>query len=182
MNITKNIIGALLAISILTVSAMAVSASSHEEVKQAVADGDYDTFIELTQDRPNAQEITQDDFAKIQEAHTLAESGDREGARAIFDELGLKPHKGQKSEKRQEFRQAIEDGDYDTWAARVTDRGGEPTEANFAVIQQAHELHQAGDHEAAKELLEANGIERPQGKRGEHRGGDCKGPQGEPQE
>jgi anti-sigma28 factor (negative regulator of flagellin synthesis) len=178
MNITKNIIGALLAISILTVSALAVSAANQEEVKQAIQDGDYETFQELTQDRPNAPEISEDDFSKLQEAHGLMESGDQEAAKAIFEEIGLKgPRGGHHGERGGEIREAVESGDYETWAAAVEERGGDSSQATFEIIQKAHELHKTGDHESAKELLEENGIERPQGKFGKHRGGNCEGPE-----
>jgi hypothetical protein len=55
-------------------------------------------------------------------------------------------------------------GDYDAWAEAMADKPNAEefvTEENFDVLVQAHELREAGDMEAARELLESNGIKPP---------------------
>ena len=63
----------------------------HQEVEQAIEDGDYDRFIELTGDFPHKIEIDEDTFNKLVEAHALRVEGDHEGAREIMDEIGFHP-------------------------------------------------------------------------------------------
>lgn len=63
---------------------------NHEAVEAAFEANDYQAFLTAIADSPMAdRDISADDFAKMAEAHELMESGDREGAKAIFDELGL---------------------------------------------------------------------------------------------
>jgi len=68
-------------------------------MRQAIIDGDYDTWAtamqeEVTALRQRADEmegkINQDTFNKLQEANKLMQNGDTEGARAIFKELEMK--------------------------------------------------------------------------------------------
>jgi hypothetical protein len=167
MNITKNIAGSMLAIAILVFGAVSVSAAvDHEAVKNAFENKDYASFQEVTSESKRFQDVSEADFSKIIEAHELAQSGDKEAAKAIFDELGINPPRmrGHQGEKHNEIRDAVENGDYDAWAAHVAERGGDPTKSDFEIIQQAHEFHENGDHDSAKELLEENGIERPKHK------------------
>lgn len=65
------------------------------QIHSIIESGDYEAFKALTAGHPFGEQITQEQFAKLQEAHALRASGDHEGARAIMDELGLKPpHRG----------------------------------------------------------------------------------------
>lgn len=95
-----------------------------EEVRNAFESGDYDTWKELVSQRENSPvaEFTEDQFNRLQEAHELRESGDKEGAKAIREELGLKKHpgkrgnhKGKRLHKSPEAREAIEAGDYEAF-------------------------------------------------------------------
>ena len=61
----------------------------HEEMEKVMESGDYQAFLKLVGDRPMADDITEAKFNKMAEAHELMESGDREGAREIMDELGI---------------------------------------------------------------------------------------------
>lgn len=63
----------------------------HEKVEQAIEEGDYDRFVELTGDMPHEFEMDEDTFNKLVEAHSLRVEGDHEGARAILDEIGFHP-------------------------------------------------------------------------------------------
>lgn len=65
------------------------------QIHTIIESGDYEAFKTLTAGHPFGEKITQEQFVKLQEAHELRASGDHEGARAIMDELGLKPpHRG----------------------------------------------------------------------------------------
>lgn len=65
--------------------------AEREAIKNAVAEQDYEKFQELVIDHRLAEVIeTEEDFDKLVEAHGLRESGDKEGARAILEELGFK--------------------------------------------------------------------------------------------
>ena len=62
----------------------------HREAMQAVLEaGDYQAFLELVGDKPISEIITENNFARFIEMHELMETGDREGAKAIAEELGL---------------------------------------------------------------------------------------------
>ena len=71
----------------------------HQEMHQAIIDGNYDSWasamqekVDLMRQQANEMEgiINQETFNKIQEAQQLMQSGDTQGAKAIFEELGLK--------------------------------------------------------------------------------------------
>ncbi len=68
-----------------------------KEIMVTLGDGDYATFVELVQDKPMADKIleviNESNFDQFMAMHELMESGDFEGAKAIGDELGLKPPK-----------------------------------------------------------------------------------------
>ncbi len=63
----------------------------HEAVQEAIKNGDFAAFQELTKDAPFADKIDETMFAKMVEASKLHETGDHEGAKAVLDEAGLKP-------------------------------------------------------------------------------------------
>ena len=74
-------------------------AEKRQAIRQAVTDGDYDSWaavmqekVQAMRDRANEMEgrINQETFDKFQEAHQLMQDGDVEGAKAIFEELGMK--------------------------------------------------------------------------------------------
>lgn len=85
-------------------------------------------------------------------------------------------------ENREAIHQALEDGDYETWKSLIDERHAAmdekqeemTSEETFNILQEAHELREAGDHEGARELLEEAGIDKPgkgmHGKKGK-RGG-----------
>lgn len=65
----------------------------HEAIREAVENEDYDSFRDLVEDDKLGQIIdTEEEFEKFVEAHDLREAGDKEGARKILDELGIRPH------------------------------------------------------------------------------------------
>lgn len=67
-----------------------------QEVRTAIENADYEAFLAASADSPFADVITsEEDFETLVEAHSLMEDGDRDGAIALFEELGLeRPGKG----------------------------------------------------------------------------------------
>lgn len=64
--------------------------AQHEAMKAALEANDFAAFITAIADSPLADVITtEEDFQSFKEAHELMESGDRDGAKAIFTELGV---------------------------------------------------------------------------------------------
>lgn len=61
----------------------------NSEIKQALENGDYDTWSELTADQPIAEIITADNFDQLVKLHQLKQAGDIEEAKALAEELGL---------------------------------------------------------------------------------------------
>ena len=128
---------------------------NREAIEEAIADEDYDAFLEAIEDSPLADIITsEEDFELFVEAHELKESGDREAAREIFDELGI------------EKRPHTDRGHRAEILEQLTDEEREAFE----------EARESGNKEAAREILEEAGIElgdRGQGLgRGYNRGGN----------
>ena len=62
----------------------------HQAVEEAMKDGDYDAFLAAVAGSPMADKIdTPEEFALFTEAFDLRESGDREAAREIMEDLGF---------------------------------------------------------------------------------------------
>lgn len=63
---------------------------SRQAMHDALEAGDYDAFKEAIEGTPLADIITSEsDFELFQEAHELKDEGDFDGAKAIFDTLGI---------------------------------------------------------------------------------------------
>jgi len=71
----------------------------HQEMKEIIENNDYDAWQALMQEKVEVMReradtiktsINEETFSKLIQAHELLEQGDREGAREIFEELGLK--------------------------------------------------------------------------------------------
>lgn len=66
------------------------SSEQFEAIKQAIEEKDYDAFVAAQEGNEHILSIvTEDNFDKFIDMHELRQSGDREGARAIAEELGL---------------------------------------------------------------------------------------------
>ncbi len=135
---------------------------NHEEVKSAIESGDYEAFLEaVSEDSPFGEEMSEEKFQIMVQAHELKESGDYEAARELMEEAGFeKKHKFGKGSE--ETRAAIESGDYEAFLATVPEDSRfaeEMNEEKFQVMVQAHELKESGDYEGAKELMEEAGFE-----------------------
>ena len=145
---------AVLATSFATVSAYADEGEKKgefplqqkiQEGREALENGDYEVVAEMYQNR-TGQELSQDQFGVMQEAHTMMQEGNREGAKALFEEAEIELPKMQKFKKMKEMKgEFLED---------LTDEQKE-------VLEQARELKQEVDIEGAKALLEDTEIPLP---------------------
>ena len=66
-----------------------VRETTRAAVRAAVAAEDYNAFVAAAPERLLAAVENESDFDQLVEAKELKEAGDKEGARAIMDELGL---------------------------------------------------------------------------------------------
>lgn len=76
--------------------------------------------------------------------------------------------RGPHMEMREEVEDALENDDYNAWADAMANHPkaeGLINEDTFNTLKQAHALHEAGDDEGAKALLDDAGI-KPMGERG----------------
>jgi galactokinase len=64
--------------------------SKRTEMDAALEANDYEAFTALVAGSPMADELTEDTFASLVEIHELEQAGDREGASALRESLGLK--------------------------------------------------------------------------------------------
>lgn len=142
-----------------------------QEVQQAIENGDYDAWVELTQDHPQAakmlENINAENFHLLNEMHQARQDGDMERAKEIADELGIeagprgpKGNNGRAhNQMREEVRTALENGDYDAWYDAMTPEVLDYiNEGNFATFVDMHEAIQAGDTETAEALREQLGL------------------------
>ncbi len=169
-----------------------------EALKKAIADKDYEAWAKILKDRPIAEKINAGNFDKFVEALTLAKNGDKEAAKKIFDELGLKrpkhrpdqrPDKPSK-EKRQAIKKALEAGDYEAWLKAVGEDSPITKKINadnFDRFVEAYNLFKSGDKEGAAKIFKELGVKRPhrpghhghrtrQGRDGQEAGGAHFGP------
>jgi hypothetical protein len=63
-----------------------------DAVREAVENNDYATFVELRKNMPFAEDVSEETFAKMVEAHKLMLAGDRDSAFEIMKEIA--PEKG----------------------------------------------------------------------------------------
>lgn len=157
--------------------------------------GTYADEVETPTDQPQKgfhQELTEEQKAVLEEAKELFESGDKEGAKALLQDAGIKRPRAHHRKAKfiesltEEQRAALEEakalreaGDKEGAKAIIEAAGIEfpkkhrrakfmesLTEQQQEVMKEARELFQAGDKEGAKALLEEAGIEVPKhGKR-----------------
>jgi hypothetical protein len=120
--------------------------AGHKAMKAALAANDFAAFTTAIKDSPLADVITtEEDFKSFKEAHELMKSGDRDGARVIFDELGVpqpkegKGHRGHGMHGQPKFLSQLTDAQKDA----------------FAVARQAN------DKDAMEAILDEAGIVKP---------------------
>jgi len=59
----------------------------HQEVEQALEDGDYNGFAELVADTPLGKNLNEELFNKLVEMHKLRTAGDHEAARELAESM-----------------------------------------------------------------------------------------------
>lgn len=199
----------LLTASVFTVSAQESDLQSTQDsanyeqmkenrgaMKSAVEAEDYDAFVDALSQLPKAEEslenATEENFAKMIEAHQLMEAGDKEGAKVIMEELGFGKgfHNGHRGEKFGQIRgQLNEDQMVELKALKQSFEGSDLTQEEkrvqveallkeFGVEMPEHPIlsqldesqkeelktmKEAGvDREEIKAYLEGEGIELPE--------------------
>jgi hypothetical protein len=146
-------------------SAYAFSPQNIDSIKTALDNNDYSAWQTAIVDSPNADELTstinESNFSQLVEAHQLMQDGDREGAKAIMEELGIngmfggrgghgEGGMGNNPEQNQAVKDALTNNDYTAWktAITATPRGEEMlsviNESNFSRLVEAHNLMEQG--------------------------------------
>jgi hypothetical protein len=149
---TLSVVTAILATSSLAAFASSdFSGARGEDMSRKFQEREFDYETVSTRHlKMTGEELTEEMFAQMQEARELMQSGDKEGAKEIMDELGIKRprmngRKGHNARKRM-FMQNL-------------------TDEQKEVLREAHELKLEGNIEGAKELIEDAGMDFP----GKHR-------------
>jgi hypothetical protein len=108
------------------------------------------------------ESLSEEDKATLKEAHELFHEGKPEEAKALLEEAGLPaPRFGHRARgfmhRNPEVKDAIGNNDYTAFLAATADtRVGEAiTEERFAIMVQAHQAHESGDQETARELMKS---------------------------
>ena len=160
------------------------------EMLEIIQSGDYTEWVEeLTEyatekgrDLPQILEyINEGNFDQFAQMHELKQSGDKEAAKALAEEIGLPPREGKHDKKggdpefRAEMKEFILSTSYEEWVSKITDHAAENekdtpkiletiTSSNFDQFQEMHNLMQAGDKEAAKAIADDLGLKKRPGK------------------
>lgn len=124
--------------------------------------------------------LTEEQVAAFTVAHELRKEGDKEGARDTLIEAGVdldtldevrKTMRAERKVHHEAIQSAISNGDYEAFK-EVVEYGplmdAITSESDFEKLVEAHALREAGDHEAAIELFNELGLERPHGHGGKH--------------
>lgn len=108
--------------------------------------------------------------AAFEQAHDLRKDGDRKAARDVLLDAGVDIEtmqevqtamKAHHAEKKEAVQAALQEGDYDAFLEAVE---GSPlaetvdTPEEFALFTEAHDLREAGDKKAAREIMEELGF------------------------
>lgn len=188
MKVSKKSIGVgLLALGLVTTAGAGVTAAAenggfggkrggHAEVAASLLGITVEDFKTRVQNGEKPREIleaagiTKDDMRAAHEARMqerLAQAvADGRLTQEEADER-LAKHAERKA-TREAAHTAIENNDYSAWAAAVagTPRADKVDATTFSKLVEAHNLREAGDHEAARAIMQELGFEKPHGKRG----------------
>lgn len=144
-----------------------------EQARDLRETGDYEGARELLEsaDLPERgkgkfEDLTDEQKVVLEEAKILRESGDEEGAKQILEDAGIEHfsgHHGMRGGKGGAIREAVTNNDYDAFveATQNSPFADLVSEDLFATLKEAHELHEAGDHEGARALMEESGLPLP---------------------
>ncbi len=136
-------------------------------------------------------DLTNAQIEVLEEAHELRQEGaDKEEVQEMLEDAGLDKETMQEiREAAHEYREtireavweALEDEDFDAYLEAVEDTSRVnqiDSEDEFELLVEAHELREAGDKEAAREIMDELGFEKP--KHGKGKGGmRGQGPRGD---
>lgn len=171
--------GSLLTVLAGTVIGVGVSQANaswgqggNEEMRNAIEVGNYEAFQEARKDItcPMNKEVSEEDFSKMQEMHTLRSEGKFEEANALREELGFperggkgmygKEGRGQYRENRQAVYDAMDSGDYNAWKEAMGERPSAEsiTEEDFQKLLEAHQFIKDGDVESARAIKSELGM------------------------
>lgn len=115
--------------------------------------------------------LSQDQISAFETAKDLQKEGDKEKAREVLQEAGIDVETMESvREAMYEYRhtmktaidRAVEAEDYNAFREAIDDSPLADiitSEEDFLRFSQAHLLHKEGDHKAARELMEAYGLE-----------------------
>jgi hypothetical protein len=130
----------------------------------------FEEFAAQKESKRVLENVNADNFEQFKQMHELMQSGDREGANSIREEIGLpdkefgpKHKKGMRKgthENKEAVMQAFENNDYQAWSELME---GKPVlekvnEDNFSKLVDAHNLAQSGDFEGAKLIKDELGL------------------------
>lgn len=120
--------------------------------------------------------LTNDQVIALEEAHELKIGGaDRDEIKLILENAGLdkevmkeihKVSHAERAEHRKAIKAAIDSEDYEAYLEAVADTPRADlidSESKFEKLVEAHQLREAGNHEAAKEIMEDLGFQKPAG-------------------
>lgn len=128
-----------------------VAKEAKKAVQAAVEANDYDAFVVAVADSPLADIITNEaEFEQFVEAHELRQSGDRDGAKDILDDLGVDTQKHSKKHGKRGLRAEAQE--------LLNDEQREALQV----------AHAANDKEAVRAIFAEVGIDLPE--KGSHRG------------
>ena len=159
--------------------------TNRQAIMEALESSDYQTWYNLIKDTKRGEELSQvineSNFSKYVEAHNLMQNGDIDGAKVIFDELGVPApkeggHGRPNNENMEAVKSALENNDYNAWLEAISNmpNASEMTtvinESNFSKMVEIHTLMQAGDMEGAQKIADELGL--PNFMAGKGRGGE----------
>lgn len=132
-----------------------LDAETREAVKAALSAGDYDAFVAAVGE-DKADKLTEERFRHMAAVYQAREAGDNERLEELREE-----RRAEREERRAAVREALANGDYDTFVAAHGHLPEELTEEKFTQLAEVYRLKEAGDLEEAKELAQEYGLKRP---------------------
>ena len=186
----KSIAIGMLALGLVTTAGASVTAAAqnegygnrggHAEIAAQLLGVTSDDFKSRVQNGENPREIleaagiTKDDMRAAQDIHRQerTEQAIADG-RITQEEVDARTAKHiERKATHEAARSAVESNDYTAWATAIADSpmAENATTEMFATLVEAHTLHETGDHEGARALMQESGIEKP----GKHQRGAFK--------
>jgi len=139
------------------------NAGKRSSVRSAIERNNFTAFQHATKDLPFASKVdTQKEFDAITLAHSLRQDNKYKEAREVLERAGIEhPGHGQMHGPRADVRSALEHDDWAEFQQATKDkRIGNiiNTENKFYKMVEAHELHEDGRHDEAREMMHGFGM------------------------